>query len=194
MKRHAFIPLLLLALLLGPVASALADEASDQERTRRNLAAEEIFLLKDDTPYFADMGPELTEAANAWLDAIAARDVEGLLAFIMSEHRDVTRKILADPNEKMYRILLADTSRLYQLAQRKGRDIVLIRKGTRLNSVPGFQVCVFDRERADPRTDEGYLDIYRNMDIGRICKYFFPVDGYWSFAYTHIYEGGPEDY
>ena len=194
MNGRSFTPLLLFALLLGPVAPAFADEENDRERYRHYLATKKIFLLKDDTPYFANMGPELTEAANAWLDAIAARDVEGLLAFILSEHRDFIRKALTDPNDKMYRIILADTSRLYQLARRKGRDIVLIREGTRLNSGYGFEVCIFDREQVDPRTDAEYLDIYRNMEIDRICHNFFPVDGYWSFAYTHIHEGGPEDY
>ncbi len=194
MKIHTFIPLLLLALLLGPIAPASADEESDRERTRRYLAAEKIFLLKDDTPYFAGMGSELTEAANAWLNAIAARDVEGLLAFVMSEHRDSMRESFTDPDDIMYRIFLADTSRTYRLAHRKGRDIVLIRTGTRLNSGPGFEVCVFDREQVDPRTDEAYLDIYRNMEIDRVCHYFFPVDGYWSFGYTSLDEGGPEAY
>ena len=194
MKSHIFIPLLLLVLLLGPISPVSADEESDREWIQNYLATVKIFLLKDDTPYFANMTPELTKAANAWLDAIAARDVEGLLAFIMSEHRDSMRKSFTDPNDKMYRIFFADTSHLYQLAQSKSRDIVLIRKGTRLNSGPGFQVCVFDRERGDPRTDEEYLDIYRNQNIGRICEYFFPVDGYWSFGYTSLDEGGPEAY
>jgi len=193
-RRQPVVHLLLLTLVLGSATPVGADEAADREQARDDLATAKIFLMEHDTPYFVGLIPELTEAVNRWLDAIAARDVEKILAFVLPEDEAYMRTALADPNDTMYQTFLADESPLYQLARSESRDFVPIRTGTRLNPGPGVDVCVFDRRRTDPRTDQERLGIFRNPDTGRVCQYFFAADGHWCFGYTSLTEGGPESY
>lgn len=194
MRGRPIIHLLLPVLLLWPMTPGMADEVADRKWVQDYLATAEIFLMEHDTPYFVGLIPELTEGVNRWLNAVAARDVEGILAFVLPEDEAYMRAALADPNDTMYRTFLADDSPLYRLAKSGRRDLVLIRKGTRLNPGPGIDACVFDRGRVDPRTDPERLDIYRNMETGRVCQYFFWADGHWRFGYTGLTEGGPEAY
>jgi hypothetical protein len=188
------IGLLLVALALWPAWPVLANDAAGSDPVREYLATADVYLMEQDTPYFVGLIPEVTEAVNGWLDAIAARDVEGVLAFVLPEDVEFMRAALSDSNDVMYRTFLADDSHIYKLAGSGRRDLVLIRTGTRLNPGPGIDACIFDRGRTDPQTDQERLDIFRHPENGRVCEYFFHGDGHWRFGYSSVSEGGPEDY
>jgi hypothetical protein len=192
--NHTLLWLLSALLFLASPSFATENDSSQEEqdtakvRWRQSLANTEVYLLKNDTPYFADMVPELTEAVDDWLNAIAQRDVKGIMKFVLTEGWDGIEKALNNPSHLMHQYLLGDESRVYKLAQSPTREVVLVRKGTKWAPGPGISACIFDRAQHDPQTDAEHADIYRKQADGTFCWFFFHADDHWRFNVDVFFE------
>ena len=183
----------LLAVLLLLVTPAFATEPdatreAAMAKWRQSLATTEVYLLKNDTPYFMEMIPELTKAVNSWLDAIAKRDINGIMTFVLMESRDSVEKALHDPSHDLYQYLFSDNWLPYRLSKSPTRDFVLVRKGTKWRPLSGIQACIFERSQYNPQTDAEYADIYRKQADGTLCEYFFYGDDHWRFGVSSFFE------
>ncbi len=160
-----------------------------QEELEAYLRDVKLFVLPADDPRRAG----LQEAVRVWMAAIAAKDVEGILAFVSSESRIYLRKRFRDPNYSIRRTLLYEGYPTYQLARSKYSGVMFIRTGTPFNPGLGIDVCFYDRAQHDPQTDEQRVALYRVADAS-VCYAFFDNDGRWYFSYSALEEGGPESY
>ena len=156
MKLRAI--LLVIVVLLGgleggrSIASEPADEgmsADEQKQLEAYFRDVKLFVLPADSPFRG----RLLSAANRWLDAIAARDIDTLATFVLPESQDYMRERLRDPDYVVGRSLMYEGFSTYQLANAERRGVMLIRTGTPLNPGPGVDVCVYDRTQHNPQTD-----------------------------------------
>lgn len=200
MKGPVQAALLLAAVLpLGPAATAAGptepppqseQQPQDGAELERYLREVPLFIVPSDAPYRA----ELAAAVNRWLDAIARRDVEGILPFVLPEDQESIRGALSDPHNVLYRTLLSELHRTYRLAKSGNREVMLLVKGTPLNPGPGVDACVFDSRRYSPQTDEERIRLFRQAQAEIACYFFYYGDNHWRFGYDAIMEGGPEAY
>jgi hypothetical protein len=174
MRRHVF--WIMLAVMIGG-HTAVASAGGES-------------VIEPDTDLYWDVGP----AVEAWLDALVARDVAGLLAFALPEDLESTRAALADPESNGYRVLLSDESEVRNLAANPRSALMLFQERTPYDPAFGVTACQYDPLVLDPGTGTERLRLLE-MPFGDAlaCHYFFFADGRWRADYESPILGKDDD-